>query len=122
MDNFPETAARMPSLLCWHVAPEAYGDTGMGSGAMGGSGAGEIRDESARGSGAGTSDQADTQDEGAADLIAGNLEGSIIIPTDPEGTIIVDTDDDGIADVVVTDVDDDANLDVIVFAGPDAGG
>ncbi len=119
LDNLLEAAAQMPLLLCWHVAPEEYGDTGMGSGAMGGAGAGEVRNESAAGSG--TGDEAGTQDEDTTDLIAGSLDGSVIIPTDPEGTIIVDTDDDGIADVVVTDVDDDGNLDVIVFAGTDAG-
>ncbi len=138
-------AVQMQSTLCWHVAPEEFGDTGMGSGAMGGAGEGEIRDESGLGSGVGVTGGGpesgatrdamgaanapeadaggmdDAGEEDSIDLVAGNLEGSLIIPTDPEGTIIVDTDDDGIADVVVTDVDDDGNLDVIVFAGADAG-
>ena len=53
MDPFLEMGVRVPPVVCWHHSPDEYGDIGMGGGAMGEAGEGEIRDQS--GSGAGVS-------------------------------------------------------------------
>jgi hypothetical protein len=95
MDTLSATDVQMPPILCWHHAPDEYGDIGMGGGSMGGTGEGEIRDESGLGGGAG---------------VTGN-----------EQSCDKDTGDNGFADVIATDVDDDVNLDAVIFAGPGAG-